>query len=51
MTVRRVPSERLRDATIVRVLAVPATMALIGERNWYLPRRLDRILANVHFSH
>ena len=41
----------LLDATIVRVLLVPATMALIGERNWYLPRWLDRILPHVHFSH
>jgi RND superfamily putative drug exporter len=41
----------LLDATIVRVLLVPATMALIGERNWYLPRWLDRMLPHVHFSH
>jgi RND superfamily putative drug exporter len=41
----------LLDATVVRVLLVPATMALIGERNWYLPRWLDRVLPNVHFSH
>ncbi len=41
----------LLDATVVRVLLVPATMALIGDRNWYLPRWLERILPNVHFSH
>jgi len=41
----------LLDATIVRVLLVPAVMALIGERNWYLPRWLDRALPHVHFSH
>jgi RND superfamily putative drug exporter len=41
----------LLDATIVRVLLVPATMALIGERNWYLPRWLDRALPHVRFSH
>jgi len=41
----------LLDATVVRVLLVPATMALIGDRNWYLPRWLDRVLPNVHFSH
>jgi RND superfamily putative drug exporter len=39
------------DATVVRVMLVPATMALIGERNWYLPRALDRVLPHVHFSH
>jgi RND superfamily putative drug exporter len=41
----------LLDATIVRVLLVPALMALIGDRNWYLPRWLDRVLPHVHFSH
>jgi RND superfamily putative drug exporter len=28
------------DATIVRSVLVPATMALLGDRNWYLPRWL-----------
>jgi putative drug exporter of the RND superfamily len=32
------------DATIVRGLLVPATMSLLGERNWYLPRWLDRLI-------
>jgi RND superfamily putative drug exporter len=41
----------LLDATVVRVLLVPAVMALIGERNWYLPSWLDRILPHVHFTH
>jgi putative drug exporter of the RND superfamily len=27
----------LIDATIVRSVLVPATMKLLGERNWYLP--------------
>ncbi|MFI7063569.1 MMPL family transporter [Kribbella sp. NPDC050124] len=30
----------LIDATIVRSVLVPATMKLLGERNWYLPRWL-----------
>ncbi|MGH9211221.1 MAG: MMPL family transporter [Acidimicrobiales bacterium] len=34
----------LIDATVVRVVLVPATMRLLGERNWWLPRWLDRIL-------
>jgi len=29
------------DATIVRTLLVPATMRLLGHRNWYLPRWLQ----------
>jgi len=34
----------LLDATIVRMLLVPATMELLGDRNWWLPRWLDRLL-------
>jgi uncharacterized membrane protein YdfJ with MMPL/SSD domain len=30
----------LLDATIVRALLLPATMKLLGPRNWYLPRWL-----------
>jgi uncharacterized membrane protein YdfJ with MMPL/SSD domain len=30
----------LVDATIVRLVIIPAVMALLGERNWYLPRWL-----------
>jgi RND superfamily putative drug exporter len=30
----------LLDATIVRAVLLPATMALLGERNWWLPRWL-----------
>ncbi|MGZ4736140.1 MAG: MMPL family transporter, partial [Acidimicrobiia bacterium] len=41
----------LLDATVVRILLVPATMALLGERNWYLPKWLARILPVVKFSH
>jgi RND superfamily putative drug exporter len=37
----------LFDATIVRLVLVPATMELLGDRNWWLPRWLDRILPNV----
>ncbi len=38
----------LIDATIVRLVLVPATMELLGDRNWWLPRWLDRILPVVH---
>ena len=30
----------LIDATIVRAVLLPATMKLLGKRNWYLPKRL-----------
>ncbi len=29
------------DATLVRAVLLPATMKLLGERNWYLPSRLN----------
>jgi putative drug exporter of the RND superfamily len=35
------------DATIVRMVLVPATMALMGRANWWLPRWLDRRLPHV----
>ncbi len=37
----------LIDASIVRMILVPATMALMGDANWWLPRWLDRILPTV----
>jgi uncharacterized membrane protein YdfJ with MMPL/SSD domain len=30
----------LIDATVIRGVLLPATMKLLGEWNWYLPRRL-----------
>jgi RND superfamily putative drug exporter len=35
------------DATIVRLILVPAAMALMGRANWYLPAWLDRVLPNI----
>ncbi|MFF9149480.1 MMPL family transporter [Streptomyces sp. NPDC014861] len=32
------------DATVVRMVLVPATMTLLGEANWWLPKWLERIL-------
>ena len=32
----------LVDATVVRMVLVPATMELLGDRNWWFPRWLDR---------
>jgi putative drug exporter of the RND superfamily len=31
----------LIDATLVRSVLVPASMKLLGDRNWYLPRWLE----------
>ncbi len=41
----------LLDATIVRMMLVPSLMGLLGDRNWWIPKWLDRILPNIHFSH
>ena len=35
------------DATIVRMIFVPFTMALVGDPNWWLPKWLDRILPRL----
>lgn len=36
------------DATLVRMLLVPATMELLGARNWWLPKWLDRLLPTLN---
>ena len=36
------------DATLVRIVLVPATMELLGRANWWLPRWLDRVLPRIH---
>jgi RND superfamily putative drug exporter len=38
----------LIDATVVRMVLVPATMALLGKANWWFPAWLDRVLPNLH---
>jgi len=35
------------DATVVRMLLVPATMELLGARNWWIPKWLDRVLPQI----
>ncbi len=37
----------LLDATLIRMLLVPATMALLGARNWWMPRWLDRLVPRL----
>lgn len=37
----------LLDATVVRMVLVPATMSLLGDLNWWVPRWLDRLLPHV----
>ncbi len=37
----------LVDATVVRLVLVPATMTLLGEANWWMPRWLDRLLPHI----
>ncbi len=38
----------LVDATVIRMVLVPATMALLGRANWWLPAWLDRVLPAPH---
>ena len=35
------------DATVVRMILVPATMELLGDRNWWIPAWLDRLLPRI----
>jgi RND superfamily putative drug exporter len=35
------------DATLIRLLLVPAAMFLFGERNWWLPGWLDKVLPHL----
>jgi RND superfamily putative drug exporter len=35
------------DATIVRMVLVPATMELLGKANWWIPKWIDRILPRI----
>ena len=37
----------ITDALIVRMTLVPAFFTLLGEKTWYIPRWLDRILPNI----
>ena len=39
------------DATIIRVLLVPATMRLMGKWNWWAPGVLGRFADRLGFSH
>ncbi len=40
----------LLDATLVRMVVVPATMELLGDRNWWIPTWLDRRLPHVEIT-
>jgi RND superfamily putative drug exporter len=39
------------DATIIRVLLVPATMRILGRWNWWAPAFLGRVVTRLGFSH
>ena len=38
------------DATLVRLLLVPATMELLGAKNWWMPAWLDRIVPRLEID-
>lgn len=37
----------LLDATLVRMVLVPATMQLLGDKNWWLPKILEKALPKI----
>ncbi|MCZ7537406.1 MAG: MMPL family transporter [Acidimicrobiia bacterium] len=37
----------LLDATVIRMLVVPASMKVLGNANWWIPPWLDRLLPNL----
>ncbi len=37
----------LTDALVVRMTLVPSFLTLLGEKSWYMPRWLDRVLPNI----
>ena len=37
----------LTDALLVRMTLVPSFLTLLGEKSWYMPRWLDRLLPNI----
>jgi putative drug exporter of the RND superfamily len=43
----RLAAAFLIDATVVRMVLVPAVMQLLGDRNWWLPRWLDRAMPQL----
>jgi RND superfamily putative drug exporter len=55
LTADRIPKEFglllavaiLTDALIVRMTLVPALLTMLGERSWYMPRWLDRLLPKI----
>jgi RND superfamily putative drug exporter len=40
----------LIDATLIRMILVPASMQLLGRWNWWIPAWLDRILPRIDIS-
>jgi RND superfamily putative drug exporter len=40
----------LIDATVVRLLLVPAVMHLLGRANWWVPARLGRLIPQLHIE-
>ena len=41
----------LLDAVLVRLLLMPVLLRLLGDKAWWLPKALDRVLPDVRFGH
>ena len=40
----------LIDATLVRIILVPATMELLGDANWWFPHWLERLVPRIQIE-
>ena len=38
------------DATVVRMVLVPAVMQILGDRSWWLPRWMDRVIPRAQLE-
>jgi len=41
----------LLDAFLVRLVLVPAVLHIVGQRAWWLPKFVDRVLPDIRFAH
>ena len=41
----------LLDATVIRMMLMPALLGLLDKRAWYLPKWLAKVLPEISFTH
>jgi RND superfamily putative drug exporter len=40
----------LVDATVIRMVLVPAVMQILGDRSWWMPRWLERVIPRARLE-